>query len=111
MINKKTILEQIDFISFSKPRFRKDLFNRRLFFLFQKITRGFSDDELYNMDIALAKYLRPRLQRFMEITGRQELKELLWVLDKVENDKHHFSDKRLNKARKQLSKNWFNLWY
>lgn len=32
----------------------------------QKLTRGFSDDEVYNLDSTITKFVLPRLERWME---------------------------------------------
>lgn len=48
---------------------RYNLFKRKLRFLWQKLDRGWSDDEIWNLDISLAKLILPRLKRFKEIKG------------------------------------------
>lgn len=43
-------------------------FTRAARFWWQKLTRGFSDDETWNLDVAIAKFIIPRLKRFREIS-------------------------------------------
>lgn len=43
------------------------LTKRGLFFLWQKITRGFSDDETWALDNTIAKFTLPRIKRLREL--------------------------------------------
>lgn len=43
------------------------LFKRRIKFIWQKWTRGFSDEEMWNLDITIAKFILPRIKRHFEI--------------------------------------------
>ena len=45
--------------------FIQEFYNNLVFF-FQKLTRGFSDKELWDFDIQLAKYILPRLKKLKE---------------------------------------------
>lgn len=45
------------------------LFRRKLRFLWQRLTRGWSDDNTWNLDIPIAKFVLPRLRRFKEINN------------------------------------------
>jgi hypothetical protein len=36
-------------------------------FKYQKLTRGFDDSEIWNLDVTTANFLLPRLKRFKEI--------------------------------------------
>ena len=42
-------------------------FKRWWKFLYQKLTRGFSDEETWNLDARLAEHILPRLRRFKEV--------------------------------------------
>jgi len=42
---------------------------RKIKFLLQKIFRGFSDDETWNLDDTISKFVLPRLKRFKEINN------------------------------------------
>jgi hypothetical protein len=44
------------------------LFKRGVKHLFQKLTRGFSDDETWNLDRRLAANIAPRLRLFKQLT-------------------------------------------
>ena len=39
----------------------------RLKMIYQKLTRGYSDNELWSLDVTTAKFLLPRLRRFKEM--------------------------------------------
>jgi hypothetical protein len=57
-------------IYYSFCRFFRDLpLNTKRFFKFtwQKITKGFSDDETWALDYRIAKFISPRLKRFKEL--------------------------------------------
>lgn len=43
------------------------LIKRRIKFIWQKWTRGFSDEEMWNLDITISKFILPRLKRHFEI--------------------------------------------
>jgi hypothetical protein len=65
------------------------LYHIRKFFLYkyQKIFRGFGDNELWNFDTTIAKYIVPRLKRFKELQHGYpaNLKEEEWneILDQI----------------------------
>lgn len=42
---------------------------RKLKYLWQKLTRGFSDEITWNLNTELAKWLLPRLKRFKELAN------------------------------------------
>jgi len=62
---------------------------RQIKFIWQKATRGFSDDETWNLDYQLCKWLLPRLKRFQEFnrqnTGKQNTEDGDWheIVDKM----------------------------
>lgn len=43
------------------------LIKRKIKFLYQRLTRGWSDDETWNLDYTIAKFALPRLKRFKEL--------------------------------------------
>jgi len=70
------------------------LFIRKLKFLKQRLTRGFSDEELWNLDCTLAEYILPRLKAFKEYHGsyppdltskkwNKKLDEMIWAFDAI----------------------------
>lgn len=52
-------------------RFVKKMIRRRreACFLWQKITRGWTDKETWSLDYSLAQYIAPRLKRFKELNN------------------------------------------
>ncbi len=42
-------------------------YKRAIKFLWQKITRGWADDQTWSLDCSLPKYIVPRLKRFKEL--------------------------------------------
>ena len=66
-----------------------NIYNIRKFFLYryQKITRGFGDNELWDFDTTIATYMIPRLKRFKELQHGYpaNLKEEEWneILDQI----------------------------
>lgn len=113
-------------ISFKSIKIDKDLFVRRIGFWVQKITRGFSDDELWSLDYTCAKWLLPRLKEFKKIKLRvladenrkkeleNELGEVIWFLEKViKCEKGIYPDDlcREKKAAKLFGKIFPTLWY
>ena len=66
---------------------------RRIRFLYQKLTRGFSDKETWNLDYEIAKFALPRVKRFREFTlnedcvaghpGRISYDEWIEILDTI----------------------------
>jgi len=60
---------------------------RRLNFLYQKITRGFSDDVTWDIHCDISKFVLPRLKRYKELTNGYPggLDEQQWneILDKM----------------------------
>ena len=58
-------------------------------FKYQHITKGFSDQETWNLDANIAKYILPRLKRFKEINNGHPVevsaKEWDIILDKMIN--------------------------
>ena len=67
---------------------------RRIKFLKQRLARGFSDEELWNLDCTLAEYILPRLKAFKDYCGDsppdltpekwdEKLDEMIWAFDAV----------------------------
>ena len=50
-----------------KPRGKLYYWKRSVKFFFQRITRGFSDRDTWNMDTRFSEYILPRLRRFKEL--------------------------------------------
>jgi hypothetical protein len=96
------------------------LLKRRLQLWKQKLTRGFSDDELWSLDITVAKFMLPRLKRLIKIDpfSRPEaieaFKEIAWMLEKtIECDflAEDCDRIRFEKATLLLAKNLHRMWY
>lgn len=103
---------------------RISLLSRELKFFKQKITRGFSDKQLWNLDVTLAKFLLPRFKRYLKITKNvfevneqttKEFEEILWMLETVSTKKYWSctieETTRVQKACELLGKNLLSLWY
>ena len=110
------------------------LFIRKLKFLKQRLTRGFSDKELWNLDCTLAKYILPRLKAFKDYHGAypsdltpekwsKKLDEMIWAVDFIlheeeimpeineENKKVYLAYlKRRDKGLKLFGKYLMDLW-
>ena len=67
---------------------------RRIKFLKQRLTRGFSDEELWNLDWTLAEHILPRLKAFKVYHGayppdltpekwNKKLSEMIWAFDSI----------------------------
>jgi hypothetical protein len=46
--------------------------------IWQKLTRGFADEEVYDLDETIAKFLAPRLLRLAELNNRQLPEPMGW---------------------------------
>jgi len=67
---------------------------RRMKFLKQRLTRGFSDRELWSLDWTIAKFVLPRLKAFKDYRGtyppdltpeewNEKLDEMIWAFDAI----------------------------
>jgi len=60
---------------------------RSCLFLFQRITRGFSDSDLWSLDYTIAKFVLPRLKTFRETSqgspGNLDENDWLDIIDKM----------------------------
>lgn len=72
-------------IDFQALSYKWNLWKRSLKFWWQRRTRGFGDNETWNMDTETCRYMLPRLRRFREISNGvpAELTEQRWdeILD------------------------------
>lgn len=78
--------------------FFRSLFWKRTYrYLWQKITRGFSDQVTWNLDYDMAKWILPRLKRFKELNNGypddltserwdEILDEMIWAFNYIAND-------------------------
>lgn len=107
---------------------------RGLRFLWQKITRGFSDDEIWNLDFTMAKFILPRLKRLREMgcghpgcyTDKQWwniVDKMIWSFEFIitENDSERYPDNcshgqrraidcKVQEGLKFFGKNFMALW-
>ena len=98
----------------------------------QRMTRGFDDSETWNFDITIAKFIVPRLKRFKECKNGYpaRLTEKKWdkILDEMiegfelhctkddwdfDPDLNARNEKlaKVNKALKNFSKYFYDLWW
>ena len=98
---------------------------RRFKYLWQRITRGFSDKELWNLDITIAKFIHPRLERLIEYQhgypegwGEQSwkgaLKKMARAFEIIGTDDFWELDQKLDNEIKEgldlFRKYYFDLW-
>lgn len=86
----------------------------------QFATHGFDNTELWNLDMSIAKFIRPRLERFLELTPTaftdDELADLQTILKAFELiEKEALFDAEqgeiAEKGIKLLPQYFFRLWY
>lgn len=90
---------------------------RKIKFFYQKITRGFSEEDLWSLDISLANWLLPRLKEFVRITNfnftkekQKDFEEIIWMLEEIQKCNINNTE-RFEKA-KILFGNYINrLWF
>lgn len=76
----------------------KRIFTRRFWrFLWQRVTQGWDDSDTWNLDYTVAKFMLPRLRRFIELNcgyppsitweeWQRILGELVWMLEVTIDD-------------------------
>ena len=125
MIFPYGLREEFDFIkglnfSIRWPILDVKLLKRRLQLWKQKLTRGFSDDELWSLDITVAKFMLPRLKRLIKIDpfdrpdAREAFEEIVWMLEKtIECDAlvEDCDRIRFKKATELLAENLHRMWF
>ncbi len=102
----------------------------------QKLTKGYSDDETWDLDYTLAEFLLPRLKRFKQLnTGHpmgmteaeweQYLDDMIWALQFHQDEKNadwlkiHGKDEpppielheRANRGLELIGRHWRDLWW
>lgn len=101
--------------------------NLKRFFLFgyQKRTRGFSDDDTWNLDVTIAKFILPRLIKFREKNNgypygmseseyAQILDDMIYSFDAITKqwDKDFVADNdRIQKGLDLFAKYYRALWW
>jgi len=98
-------------------------------FFYQRLEDGFSDDDLWNLDGTIARFVLPRLQRFRDIEAgfpgcfeearewHKILDKMIYAMDHLANGKQYEGDYDQQKAQKvqegcKLFGKWFqSLWY
>ena len=107
---------------------------RRIKFLKQRLSRGFSDEELWNLDHTLVKYILPRLKAFKDYHGsyppgltsekwNKKLSEMIWAFDVILHEEETMPEineenkkaclayfKRRNEGLKLFGKYLMDLW-
>lgn len=102
-------------------------------FLYQRVTRGFSDRDTWNLDVTFAEFMLPRLERFMELYHsnpdpfpgeaalvaeemrfRKDIEEAIWALRFYSDDvgcEHSMDDfRRAEKGLMLLAQRFGQLW-
>lgn len=104
---------------------------RGMKFLWQKLTGGFSDEEIWALDWYLAKHILPRLKRFHKIgferdgNWNQIMEKMIWSMEQIaqsnggdfihpdglENDEITKYYARLQEGLTLFGKNFRRLWW
>lgn len=107
-------------------KFRKyDLkrLKRDCLFTWQRLTRGWSDYDTWNLDCTFAEFVIPRLKRYKDISGGGplELSHAEWqeILDKMilafeqiaDQFKYDMHDPAVQEGLDLFRKYYFNLWW
>lgn len=107
------------------------LLKRKIRFIYQKITRGFSDVELWSLDGTISRFIIPRLERFIEINAgyppdyddcedwKKDLKSLLETFKFLASEKRYEEigpdyEEKWETVEKDLNffgKRFLDLWY
>lgn len=85
---------------------------------FQRLFRGWSDKETWNLDYEFYKWLLPRLKRFRKVsltvpknkTSQEwdlELKAVIAALEMLEDEVIYFSEHRKFEEAKEFVNKWF----
>jgi hypothetical protein len=110
---------------------RIKLFTRSIKRAYQKLTRGFSDADLWSLDYTIAKFVLPRLKAFREMNGAYPgtepmgtdekwdaaLDEMIWAMQFVVDDfkcDAEINSENYDRCQKglELFGRWFcSLWY
>lgn len=97
-------------------------------FLYQTLTRGWNDSELWSLDYSLSKLILPRLKRFRKVTGsyptdlnsldewREELDKMIYSFSFLASEKRWdcYDEKVWNQVQEGLelfSRRYTNLWW
>lgn len=86
---------------------------RKLKFLWQKLTRGYSDDEIWNLDVTLVKFLLPRLNRYCQINPDEELIEAIDGFEEFLKSPYigNIDQNKFQRSIDIVHKRWRSLWY
>jgi hypothetical protein len=95
------------------------MFLHKLKFWWQRQTRGFSDDELWSLDITIAKFILPRLEAFKNCctTDMEEhVEDILWSFRFVLSDDYvpvvsNENWKKFQKGMNRFAKYYLGLWF
>jgi len=95
-------------------------------FFYQRLEDGFSDDDLWNLDSTIAKFVLPRLKRFREIEAGHPgcfedpkdwyviLDKMIFAMEKIATDEHCFPPKhesdKIQEGCKLFGKWFLSLW-
>lgn len=92
---------------------------------FQKLYRGFSDDELLNLDHTIAKFVLPRLEKFKEVSKgsrpasyeseedwQSDLTKIIQAMEIfASNDFDRHDETFIQEGLELFGKNFLSLWY
>lgn len=104
---------------------------RRFIFIWQIFTRGWSDEDTYSLDVTIAKFVLPRLQRFKELSLSkpvfanrgiaEEIDQMIFSFQKCakrfddSDDNENYWDeetiKKIEEGLDSFAKNFHYLWW
>lgn len=76
----------------------------------QRFEKGFDDTEIWNLDYVIAKFIAPKLKRFLEKSQKIQSPENLWLsLEEKEEIKKYYNDlNRLIEFFENYEISWIN---
>lgn len=101
------------------------LIKRRIRFIYQKLTRGFSDDEMWDLGGDTIKYVLPRLKRYREICPcypgwhtsleewRKDLDDMIYAFEIYSKDSPvlKYNRRRYKRGMRLFGENLRALWW
>lgn len=101
------------------------LYRRQIKFWWQRLTRGFADNETWNLDVAFAKLIAPRLRRFRDISIAYpsdltvdewfaDLSKMIWAFEFIASEKNitnDYQEANIQEGLDLFAKHYQSLWW
>ena len=98
---------------------------RKYKFMWQRITRGFSDMDTWNMDYVFSVFILPRLRRFRELHNgypanltprkwKNMIDKMIFAFDRIIQDPIEYNkkaDKKMHEGLELFGKYFRHLWW